>query len=110
MTLSALVRTDTTWSQQDAQTATAMLLSVTGLWVLSSLDRPTSRIKIAILLTMVFAAVLMFYLPLTTEFFGFSYLSGPKLVLVFVIGLLSSLAIELASYLLKSRSKNEIRL
>jgi cation-transporting ATPase E len=108
--LSGLVRNDAAWSQQDAQTATAMLLSITGLWVLSSLDRPTSRIKMAIVLAMVLAAVLMFYLPLTTEFFGFSYLSGPKLALVLGFGLLASLAIELAIYFMKTRSKTGIRL
>jgi hypothetical protein len=59
---------------------------------------------------MVLAAIAMFYLPLTTEFFGFSYLSGPKLALVLILGLLASLAIELAGYVTKTRSKNEIRL
>lgn len=105
ISLSAMVRSDSSWSQAQAQTATAILLSITGLWVLSSIDRPVNRIKALILLSMVVFAIGMFTIPLTTEFFGFSYLSLEQLVMVAGLGLLASLFIELASFIIKARSK-----
>ena len=105
ITLSVLVKSDSTWSVPDSQTATALLLSITGLWVLSSLDRPTNKIKLAILLAMVLLMVGLFYLPLTTEFFGFTYLGGEQLLLVLVIGSIAALGIEIVSFLVRSNSR-----
>jgi cation-transporting ATPase E len=105
ISLSGMVRGDSAWSQAQAQTATAILLSITGLWVLSSIDRPLTKVKLLILFSMMVLAVGMFTLPITTEFFGFSYLSLEQLVIVGGIGLLASLFIELASFFIKSRSK-----
>jgi cation-transporting ATPase E len=105
ISLSAMVRGDSSWSQAEAQTATAILLSITGLWVLSSIDRPLTRIKLLILVSMVVFAVGMFTIPLTTEFFGFSYLSLEQLAMVSGLGLVASLFIELASFIIKARSK-----
>ena len=105
ISLSAMVRIDPSWTQAQAQTATAILLSITGLWVLSSIDRPVTRIKALILVSMVVLAIGMFIVPLTTEFFGFSYLSLEQLVLVAGLGLLASVLIELASFIIKARSK-----
>lgn len=105
ISLSAIVRSDSSWTQAEAQTATAILLSITGLWVLSSIDRPVTRIKLLILASMVLAAIGMFTIPLTTVFFGFSHLTLEQLVLVAGLGLLASLFIELASFVIKGRSK-----
>jgi cation-transporting ATPase E len=103
--LSLLTKSSSAWLVSDAQTATAILLSITGLWVLSSLDRPTSKIKVAILLAMCVLMVGMFYLPLTTEFFGFSYLSFEQLAPVLIIGSIAAMAIELVSFLVRSRKR-----
>jgi cation-transporting ATPase E len=105
ISLSGMVRGDSSWSQAQAQTATAILLSITGLWVLSSIDRPLTRVKLLILVSMVVLAIGMFTIPITREFFGFSSLSLEQLVIVGGIGLLASLFIELASFIIKSRSK-----
>ena len=105
ISLSAMVRADSSWTQAQAQTATAILLSITGLWVLSSIDRPLTRIKLLILVSMVVLAISMFTIPITTDFFGFSSLSLEQLVIVGGLGLLASLFIELASFIIKSRSK-----
>ena len=105
ISLSAMVRIDPSWTQAQAQTATAILLSITGLWVLSSIDRPMTRIKALILVSMVVLAIGMFTIPLTTEFFGFSYLSLEQLIMVAGIGLLASVLIGLASFIIKARSK-----
>jgi cation-transporting ATPase E len=105
ISLSAMVRSDSSWSQAQAQTATAILLSITGLWVLSSIDRPLTRIKLLILVSMVVLAIGMFTIPITTEFFGFSYLSLEQLAILGGIGLLASVLIELASFIIRERSK-----
>ncbi len=105
ISLSAIVRSDPSWAQAEAQTATAILLSITGLWVLASIDRPVTGIKLLILASMVLAAIGMFTIPLTTEFFGFSYLSLEQLVMVVGLGLLASLFIELASFVIRAKSK-----
>jgi cation-transporting ATPase E len=95
--LSAIIRVDGSWTGTQAQTATAILLSITGLWVLASLDRPISPIKIAILSLMVLLAVGMFTLPLTTVFFGLIYLSPSQLAITFGIGLVGCIGIELVN-------------
>jgi cation-transporting ATPase E len=105
ISLSAMVRADSAWTQTQAQTATAILLSITGLWVLSSIDRPLTRVKLLILFSMMVLAVGMFTLPITTEFFGFSYLSLEQLLMVAGLGLLASVLIELASFIIRAKSK-----
>lgn len=110
ISLSSIVRTVGSWSQPASQTATAMLLSITGLWVLSSLDRPTNRVKLAIFGAMVLAAVGMFYLPITTEFFGFAYLSLDQLGLVLGIGIIASAAIEFVGMSIRAKTKTATRM
>jgi cation-transporting ATPase E len=101
VSLSAIMRSDSSWTQMESQTATAMLLSITGLWVLSSLDRPTNKIKLTILLVMVGLAFALFYLPLTTEFFGFTQLSLEMLLTVLGIGVLAGVAIEFIGFMVR---------
>jgi cation-transporting ATPase E len=101
VSLSAIMRSDSSWTQMESQTATAMLLSITGLWVLSSLDRPTNKIKLTILLVMVSLAFTMFYLPLTTEFFGFTLLSLEMLLTVLGIGVIAGVAIEFIGFMVR---------
>ena len=95
--LSAIVRVDGSWTGAQAQSSTAILLSITGLWVLASLDRPTSSMKIAILSLMVVIAVGMFTLPLTTAFFGLTYLTPAQLVVTLGIGIVGCIGIELVN-------------
>ena len=103
--LSLVMRSDSSWTTMQSQTATAMLLAITGLWVLSSLDRPTTKIKLTILLFMILLAFTLFSLPITIGFFGFSYLSFAKLAPVLLIGVLAALAIELISFMSRRRSR-----
>jgi cation-transporting ATPase E len=106
--LGLVIQVDGSWVQAEAQTATAMLLSVTGLWVLSSLDRPDTRIKYLIHALMLALAILMFTLPLTRDFFGFVYLSTDKALPLVFIGAAAVVAIEVANWF-SNRAKNEIR-
>jgi magnesium-transporting ATPase (P-type) len=88
-----------------SQTATAILLSITGLWVLSSLDRPTNKIKLGILLVMLVLAFALFYLPITTEFFGFTQLSLDMWIPVLVIGLVAGVATETISFMVRRQPR-----
>lgn len=94
------------WSAGAVQTATSVFLSITGLWVLGTLSRPWSPPKLVILLTMIGIAVGMFLLPITTSFFGFSYLSQSQLILTFGLGLSAGVLIELVNLLASRGLKN----
>jgi cation-transporting ATPase E len=95
--LAIVIRSDQSWSQPQAQTATAILLSVTGLWVLLSLARPLNRTKLSIVGFMVALAIGMFTLPPTTEFFGFAYLETAQLWVALGIGAVACLFIAVAA-------------
>jgi cation-transporting ATPase E len=84
------------WSVPEAQTATMITMSVTGIWVLSTLARPLDRIKLAIFFGMIVLGVLIFTVPLSTGYFGFSPLTLNQLLLAFGIGLAGSVLIEIA--------------
>lgn len=84
-----------TWQVAQAQTATALLLSITGLWVLTLLARPLNALKLGIVATMfAFAAVSFTWQPLL-NFYGFDYLSLPQIAVPLVIGITAALLIEL---------------
>jgi cation-transporting P-type ATPase E len=72
-------------------------MSVTGLWVLSTLSRPLDRIKVSIFVGMVGIGLVLFTVPLSTDYFGFSVLNQNQLVLAFAFGLAGSALIELAN-------------
>ena len=95
----SLIMRNSSWTQVESQTATAMLLSITGLWVLSSLDRPTNKIKLGILLVMLLLAFALFYLPLTIEFFGFTQLGLDKLLPVLGLGALVGASLEFIRFI-----------
>lgn len=97
--LGGIIRIQSDWTPTATQTATSMLLSITGLWVLGSLARPWSPIKIGILAVMVLTAIGMFLLPATTEFFGFTYLTTEQLSLTLTIGASASALLELVNWL-----------
>lgn len=105
ISLAFLIRLDGTWQQSEAQTATATLLSITGLWVLGSLARPWSKIKLGIVLLMVLTALGMFLLPLTVEYFGFAYLSPREITLTLGIGLMASVAIEITNRIANRKNR-----
>lgn len=107
ISLHLMVMDQQTWSTSEAQTATTILLSVVGLWVLSSLARPWSKLKLLILLLMIATAIGMFTLPATLDFFGFSVLTIEQLLVTFSIGFAASLGIETVNYLVaKAEQKN----
>ena len=95
------------WSVPEAQTATMITMSVTGIWVLSTLARPIDKIKLAIFFGMILLGILIFTVPLSTGYFGFSPLSLNQLLLAFGIGLAGSALIEIAHRVSSKRTNVE---
>lgn len=88
------------WDNSDAsRTATMVTMSVTGLWVLSTLARPLNGIKLGIFTGMLVIGFGIFTVPLATAYFGFSALTTSQLLIAIGIGLAGSLLIELAARL-----------
>jgi cation-transporting ATPase E len=84
------------WLPAEAQTATSMIFSVTGLWVLSSLARPFDAWRISIIAAMTLTGFGFFTIPPIADFFGFVSLSGQQLASTFIIAGAASLLIEVA--------------
>jgi cation-transporting ATPase E len=76
------------------QTATSVLLAITGLWVLTSLSLPLDRWRVAILATMYLGVVGIFLVPVSSDFFAFTSLSAP---LAFSTAALTALCCALTS-------------
>lgn len=96
--LAVISKVDGSWTQAQIQSSTAILLSVTGLWVLGSLERPITPIKMGIVFLMSLLAVAMFTLPITTEFFGLAPLRASQLLRTLGIGLISCLGLEAVNF------------
>lgn len=103
--LAVLIRSQDGWTSSAAQTATSILLSITGLGVLATLSRPLSITKLLIISTMVIVAIGAFVLPATVEFFGFSYLGQEQLQLTLTIGFVAVLLMALVDALIIRREE-----
>ncbi len=86
------------WSIVEGQTATAFLLSITGIWILTTLARPFDRWRLLIVGVMYVLFAGMFLLPLARDFFGFTWLTGPQLLLPLVIGFAACAGIDIINY------------
>jgi cation-transporting ATPase E len=87
------------WSMAEAQTGTMVTMSVTGIWVLSTLARPLNGVKLGIFVGMVALGAAIFTVPLATGYFGFSALTLNQVAIAGGIGLAGAALIELASRL-----------
>ncbi|MEY4451995.1 MAG: hypothetical protein RLZZ380_1116 [Actinomycetota bacterium] len=87
------------WEVYEAQTGTMITMSVTGIWVLSTLARPLNGVKLGIFVGMLALGVLIFTVPLATAYFGFSPLSLTQLAIAGGLGVAGGALIELASRL-----------
>ena len=92
------------WSIEEGQTATVLLMSVTGIWVLSTLSRPIDRIKSSIFIGMVVLGVLIFTVPISCAYFGFFPLNPEQLLWAYGLGLVGSALIEVANRLTASKT------
>lgn len=101
-----LVTMNQGWDNSDAsRTATMVTMSVTGLWVLSTLARPIDKVKAGIFVGMVTLGVLLFTVPLATGYFGFSALTTSELLTAFGFGAAGSVLIEIAYRVSSKRTK-----
>ena len=103
-----LVTNSQGWSMEAAQTGTMITMSVTGIWVLSTLARPIDKVKLAIFFGMILIGVLLFTVPLATGYFGFSALTSNQLLIAFGIGLAGSALIEIAHRVSSKRTAIKI--
>lgn len=84
-----------------AQTATAVLMSVVGLWVLATLTRPLTGWRALILAAMCLIAVGVFVLPPIAEFFGFVPLTPEVLLLTIAISAGVCVLLEVVNQVVK---------
>ena len=80
------------WTEAEAQTGVSLLLSLTGLYVLSALARPLNGIKVAIIAAMLLMFLGLFGIPLIGGFFGFVWLSAEQFM---IVGVIATIAISL---------------
>lgn len=100
--LSVVLQTQAKTSQVSlatAQTSVSFVLSITGLWVLTTISRPLNQSKVLIIAACYFAFVLVFTVPLVADFIGFTSLSLEELVVPGVISLIACAVIDLISRL-----------
>jgi cation-transporting ATPase E len=95
--LNAVLRTAAT---TQSQTATMLLMGITGIWVLSTLVRPLDKIKWSIFLGMILLGVLFFTVPLATAYFGFTALTSTQFLIIGATAIPTCVAIELVSRIL----------
>lgn len=83
------------WSVSEMQTATSILLSMTGMWVLAALARPLNGLKVAIVASMAAIGITAFSLKPVVEFFDFAFLPIDRLLLPIIIGAICCAGIEI---------------
>lgn len=93
------------WTNIASQTATALILSMTGLWVLTSLTRPLDRWRVGILVSMVAVCIGLFGIPLFAEFFGFTQLTVEQFSLVMIVGVVANAAMSVVISYLDQRNR-----
>jgi cation-transporting ATPase E len=92
-----------TWMDAEIQTGTAIILSITGLWVLSTATRPLTRRTVLVLLAMSMVALGLFVTPGALSFFGFVYLNQDQLIISLLIASITAALIELVNTAVNSR-------
>lgn len=85
------------WPAPASQTATAVLMSIAGLWVLTTLAQPFSRARVLIVTAMNVLCVGLFSVPLVAGFFGFVQLTWAQLVPPVGIALVACVLISLVN-------------
>ena len=87
------------WADAKQQTATMILISMTGLWTLTLLARPIDKLKGGIVALMIGLAAIAFSWQQFGAFFGFTQLSLAELALPVSLALVANFLISLADRL-----------
>jgi cation-transporting ATPase E len=82
------------YSPAQTQTVIAIVLSLSGLWVLVALSRPLNKARFLIVIAMYAMFIGMFAIPLTRDFFGFVVLPESLIAVALGAGALAMLCIE----------------
>lgn len=98
LTVDFWIRTDGTWRPEESQTAIALLLGMTGLWVLTTLSVPLSPPRLGILAGMLAMAAGVFLITPFADFFGFAALSGAQLLPIVLAGLAANALIAVVAW------------
>ncbi|WP_241209158.1 HAD-IC family P-type ATPase [Gulosibacter massiliensis] len=93
-------------SLEQQQTASALVLAVTSLWVLGLVCRPFRPLLAAVLLGSITVLILCLFVPLTVWFFGFAWPDAPALIGIAIITVLGCVALEIHGQL---RLRSEAR-
>lgn len=105
LVLTAIIGGQTGWVGSQSQTATTLLLGMTGLWVLTTLSRPLSLSRVGILVAMVFLAVAVYTIPLAYEFCGFDPLTTSQFTTTLGIGVVANALIALLALVVDRRNR-----
>ena len=105
ITLSALMKADGSWSASAAQTATSVLMGVTGVWILTLLSRPLDKWRSIILAVMVVLAALEFLLPIVQWYCGWVYLTPTQLLTALSFAFLANALISLTNLVIEKLRK-----
>lgn len=89
--------TQTGWNTSDKQTATSVLMSVAGMWVLVGLARPLNKWRLLVVIAAYITFVGAFVIPFVANFFGFSWLTWSQLAVPFAIAAVACFLIELVN-------------
>jgi cation-transporting ATPase E len=99
--LNWVIRGQEGWTTATVQTATSILLSIAGLWVLALLSLPFNRIRLAIFIGMVLLCLVEFFLPWSLWFFSWVPLTSSQLTLTLIIAFMANAAMTVAVRLLR---------
>ena len=87
------------WTISESQTATSLVIAVTGLWVLTGLSRPFTKPKAWVVASMYALCIAEFTFPVSTDFFGFSALSVGQLTATLGVVVVANALIEVIGQL-----------
>jgi cation-transporting ATPase E len=104
--LDILTRQTGNWNTAESQTAVAILLSVTGLWVLTALARPLRGWTLGVVIAMFGLCALEFTVPIVKDFFGFATLAFDQLLVPIGLGVLACMLIEVVQNIVSRMNKN----
>jgi cation-transporting ATPase E len=101
------------YSPAQTQTVIAVVLSLSGLWVLVALSRPLNRARLVIVVAMYAVFIGTFTIPLARDFFGFVQLPSSLLGVALIVSATAMLCVEavdriVAKVLTRSRNAETV--
>ncbi|MBS1905021.1 MAG: HAD-IC family P-type ATPase, partial [Actinobacteria bacterium] len=98
LTLYARLATDIGVPVEQLRTGATLILAVVGIWVLTVLSRPVTRLKVLVIGAMFIALVVVFTVPLATTFFALRDPGRDAAYLVAAITILTICGIEIVRF------------